>query len=75
MGGTRNPAIHHPSNLVVLCRACHQWIELNRRVATEQGWLISKNDPRSASSVPVYAFGAWYLLDAVWHAYEHSIPF
>ena len=37
MGGTTNPEIHQPANLVVVCRTCHRWIEENRQLALEQG--------------------------------------
>ena len=45
MGGTRNPGIHSPANLVILCGSgttdCHGWVESNRTAATLEGFLIS----------------------------------
>lgn len=29
--------------LVSVCRACHDWIELNRQLAYAQGWLVRRN--------------------------------
>jgi hypothetical protein len=50
MGGTRAVDIHDPANLLAVCgngtRGCHGWIEVNRRAALEQGWLLSSGaDP------------------------------
>ena len=44
MGGTRNPQINAPSNLVFLCFDCHEWIERNRDAARMSGWLVPRND-------------------------------
>lgn len=51
MGGTRDPLINDPSNLVLLCGSgttgCHGWVEMHRTAAREQGWLVSQHaDPR-----------------------------
>ena len=47
MGGTRDPLINCPSNLVMLCRECHEWVEAHRTEARRQGWLVSRHaDPR-----------------------------
>lgn len=51
MGGTRDPLINGPSNLVLLCgtgtTGCHGWVETNRTEARLQGWLVSQYaDPR-----------------------------
>lgn len=43
MGGTRDRQINAPSNLVVLCRPCHDWIESHRTRALADGWLIPSN--------------------------------
>lgn len=40
MGGTRRRWVNQPANLVLLCIRCHQWVELHRELATEQGWLV-----------------------------------
>lgn len=41
MGGSSDPAIHHPSNLVSLCRPCHNYFEGNPTVARKLGWKLS----------------------------------
>ncbi|MDN5687780.1 MAG: helix-turn-helix domain-containing protein [Brachybacterium sp.] len=47
MGGTRDESINSPANLVLLCQACHGWVETFRTEAREQGWLVSQHaDPR-----------------------------
>jgi len=56
MGGSRDPRLNEPSNLVLLCGSgtsaddsqgkCHQIVESKRRVATADGWLVSQHaDP------------------------------
>jgi hypothetical protein len=60
-GGDRNPAIHHPSNLVHLCQPCHAWIEANRARATEQGWLIRRG-VSTPVAIPVFRGGRWWLI-------------
>ena len=62
MGGTRDPEIHAPANLVVLCRDCHTFVEHNRAEATEQGWLVPRRDPRDPADVPVYVDIGWYMV-------------
>lgn len=46
MGGTRDPLINSPANLVLLCGSgttgCHGWVESNRREARALGWLVSQ---------------------------------
>ncbi len=63
MGGTRDPEIDAPENQVVLDRVCHTWIESHRAVATEQGWLVPRKDPRHPRDVPVFIAGGWYLIE------------
>ena len=43
MGGTSNPEIHQPANLVVVCRTCHRWIEENRQLALRARLAPSPN--------------------------------
>jgi 5-methylcytosine-specific restriction protein A len=40
MGGTLDPEINSPANLVLLCRACHSDIESHRQQALTDGWLL-----------------------------------
>ncbi|UGT65279.1 HNH endonuclease [Nocardia gipuzkoensis] len=41
-GGTRDPRINLPSNIVALCRPCHDWIESQRTAALKDGWLVPR---------------------------------
>jgi 5-methylcytosine-specific restriction protein A len=46
MGGSRDRRLSRPSNLVALCRRCHDDIESNRFVALDNGWLVLRlHDP------------------------------
>lgn len=44
MGGTTDPRINDPRNLILLCGSgttgCHGWVESNRRTAQRLGYLI-----------------------------------
>lgn len=46
-GGTRNPAINDPANLMILCTGCHTRVETQeRRDAYANGWALRMNqDP------------------------------
>jgi hypothetical protein len=65
MGGTRNPAIHNPSNLLNVCgtgnsSGCHGFAETNRTQAIACGWLIpTGGDP---ATTPALLAGRWRLL-------------
>ena len=55
MGGTRDPRINCPSNLVLLCSADHLWVETHRAQARDEGWLVSQwQDP---ARVPIVVGG------------------
>lgn len=60
MGGSRNPAINSPANLVWLCRPCHRLAEARVELMNVGGyWKYSWQKPG-----PVYyaTEGAWYVL-------------
>ena len=43
MGGDPSPETNSPSNLVLLCRDCHEWCErLGREEAIRTGWIIRR---------------------------------
>lgn len=48
MGGTRNPRINDPRNLILLCgtgtTGCHGWVETHRLTASVDGWLLGTLD-------------------------------
>lgn len=65
MGGTTDPAINSPANLIVLCgdgvRGCHGWVESHREEASAAGWSIPQwEDP---TTVPVTYWDGKYHLD------------
>jgi hypothetical protein len=55
MGGTKNPAINSPANLILLCgsgtEGCHGWVESHRAASLNDGLLVHRND--DPSEVPV----------------------
>ena len=63
MGGTKDPAINLPSNLVLVCADCHEWIETNRAEATRDGWLVSRHSSLSPRQVPLIIRGRPVWLD------------
>jgi 5-methylcytosine-specific restriction protein A len=60
-GGTRDPLINSPANLLALCADCHREVERDRTVSYEQGWLVHRYaDP---TTTPVWlAFKGYSLL-------------
>jgi hypothetical protein len=65
MGGTRNPAIHSPANLLHMCgdgtRGCHGQAESRRLAATKLGWIVLRgSDP---ATVPVSYRAQWVRVD------------
>lgn len=66
MGGSKNEMLHEMANLIVLCgtgtSGCHGWIESNRAVARELGYLIQKIE--SAEEIPFQdKSGLWFKID------------
>lgn len=57
MGGSKHPLINSPANLVLLCPACHLWVERNRTAAAISGWLLSNAD--AAVVMAVYPMRGW----------------
>lgn len=65
-GGTRNPLINSPANLIWVCGSgttgCHGYMESQRTEAYRAGWLL--HDPAEATTVPVLLWnGQRVLLD------------
>lgn len=66
LGGTKDPATNHPSNLLWVCgdgiQGCHGYMESHRTEAYEHGWLVRHGaDPRTT---PVLLWdGRMVLLD------------
>lgn len=59
-GGTSDPEINSPSNLIVLCSTCHAWIESNRSASYDLGLLVRRG--QNPADVPVFLFGETVLL-------------
>lgn len=66
MGGSKDPAINLPSNLLFLCgsgtQGCHGWVESNRTQAYEDGLLVYRGDDPSEIPV-VLRYGEVFLDD------------
>lgn len=60
-GGTKDPAINLPSNLLALCALDHSRTEMNRTEALRNGWLVSSWEVPIEK--PVFYRGTWRLLD------------
>lgn len=53
MGGSKLPDRHDPSNLVWLCRRCHDWAHDNPRESTAAGYLVPRSSGDSPLQVPI----------------------
>jgi hypothetical protein len=66
MGGTRNPEVNLPANLLTLCGSgttgCHGWLESHRVKANEWGYLIRRGTA-SPSFEPVLTADGWRRFD------------
>lgn len=66
MGGTNAALSNDAANIVLLCGTgttmCHGEVESHRRLALDQGWLVSQYEPNPAS-VPILMRGEWRRLD------------
>lgn len=56
-GGSRDPRLNQPANLVILCGSavtfCHGEVESNRAASRAYGYLISQHSPVAPADVPV----------------------
>lgn len=61
-GGTSDPAINDPHNVVAICRDCHDEIESHRTKALADGWIVASwDEPETVPLRDVY--GQRFLLD------------
>lgn len=60
-GGTSDPAINLPSNLLAICSPCHLTIESDRTVAYQQGWLVHRQHDPAKSPVWLAGVGFAFL--------------
>jgi hypothetical protein len=67
MGGTKDPSINSPANILFLCgsgtEGCHGWVESNRETSYEMGLLVHRND--DPDEIPVELRYGTVWLDAV----------
>ena len=67
MGGSRDPLINSPANVILLCgsgtEGCHGWVESNREQSYELGLLVHRMDDPEEMPVTL-RYGEVYL-DAV----------
>lgn len=62
-GGSSDPEINSPSNLLLVCNFCHTSIERDRSVAYEQGWLVRREHDPAKSPVWLAGRGFAWLTD------------
>ena len=66
MGGSKDPMMSSPANLILLCgsgtEGCHGWVESNRAVAYPDGLLLHRNDDPAETPV-VLRYGEVFLDD------------
>lgn len=61
MGSTKNPEANLASNCLFISAHCHQFIESQRALALDRGWLIRQG--QNPAQVPVLRHGSdWVLL-------------
>jgi 5-methylcytosine-specific restriction protein A len=61
MGSTRRPETNQAGNALHICADDHYWVENNRSLSLQRGWLVSQH--RTPAEVPVLRRGVWVLLD------------
>lgn len=62
--GRRSVDAHRPSNLVLLCRACHQWITEHPAEAYAEGWSVRRISNDNTATIPIRAWdGPIHLTD------------
>lgn len=42
-GGSKRPDTNLAANGLATCNPCHDWVEINRTEAKENGWLLEQN--------------------------------
>lgn len=62
-GGSSDPAINNPSNLIAVCASCHLEIESDRTVSKEQGWLVRFEHNPAETPVWIAGLGKVFLND------------
>lgn len=60
-GGSSDPAINLPCNLLLLCTECHDWVEQNRTESYKQGWLVHREHDPAVKPVWLASHGYSFL--------------
>lgn len=76
MGGSREPWVNLPGNLVALCAPCHRDVESHRDQSRAEGFLVSANGVHKPVDSPLlhFRFG-WVLLDDFGKWTHQEVPF
>lgn len=65
MGGSREPELNQPPNLILLCGSgtdgCHGWVESNRKAAMDLGLIVSRFHQTAIELVAVRRWGAHWV--------------
>ena len=61
LGGSRSPQTGQASNGLMVCLPCHSYVEANRELARDNGWLVRQG--YNPTDVPVWRRRRWVLLD------------
>jgi 5-methylcytosine-specific restriction endonuclease McrA len=72
-GGSKDPKTNLPSNGVLLDPSCHRWVESNRELARERGFLVRQGNDPAMQPIDHAVFGLAYLnTDATWTPFDLS---
>lgn len=66
MGGSRDPMIHSPANLLALCWQHHEYVEGHREEARRRGLLVPWNEPPHEFAVELRYGRIWLTLAGGW---------
>ena len=75
MGGTRNPRLNLPSNLVAICGSgttgCHGDVESYRKLAVKEGYIVSRYEEPAEQPIYLHLWGWTYLTDEGEYIFTH----
>lgn len=66
MGGSSNPEINLPTNLVLLCLDCHAHVEKHREEAYAAGWLVRRGQDPATVPIPRDGELVWLTVDGTY---------
>lgn len=74
MGGSQLPDTNQPQNLMILCPACHETVESERRAAYAGGWLVRQNADPLTVPVLILARPLFLTTDGRYSKTPDSLP-